>query len=185
MSAPLVEPRKNGPKLPALTPAFVADRLAASGAAICSLVRGADRELGRWRPEPERWSMVEVLCHLYDAECADFWPRFELILCDGPFTPIDPEGWARDRRYREQNLGKVVDAFRQLRAERVSKLRKMGDVELTTSRRTPTGGTLSAGGVLAAWVDHDLLHLRQLLNILHAHTVQRSAPFDVGYAGTW
>ena len=39
--------------------------------------------------------------------------------------------------------------------------------------------------MLAAWVAHDLLHLRQLVELHYAWTAQQLQPYSVAYAGDW
>jgi hypothetical protein len=39
--------------------------------------------------------------------------------------------------------------------------------------------------MFAAWVAHDLLHVRQLVELHYAYTVERNQPFLVDYAGGW
>jgi hypothetical protein len=46
-------------------------------------------------------------------------------------------------------------------------------------------GRLSAGDMLMSWVAHDLLHLRQLVELHYAYHKQQAQPYDIGYAGDW
>jgi hypothetical protein len=44
---------------------------------------------------------------------------------------------------------------------------------------------MRAGDMLAAWVAHDLLHMRQLVELHRTYTVTQLAPYDTRYAGEW
>ncbi len=46
-------------------------------------------------------------------------------------------------------------------------------------------GSLSAGDLLSSWLAHDLLHLRQLIELRYALTLKGSIPYRVKYAGEW
>jgi len=46
-------------------------------------------------------------------------------------------------------------------------------------------GSISAGDILASWAAHDLLHLRQLIELHWAYQRQQVAPYEVRYAGDW
>ncbi|MBK8984873.1 MAG: hypothetical protein IPM39_02140 [Chloroflexi bacterium] len=46
-------------------------------------------------------------------------------------------------------------------------------------------GKFTAGDMLAAWVAHDILHLRQLVELKWANTVVELRPYIVQYAGEW
>jgi hypothetical protein len=47
------------------------------------------------------------------------------------------------------------------------------------------GYSLRAGDLLAAWAAHDLLHLRQLVELQYECRRQQAAPYRVEYAGDW
>ncbi len=68
------------------------DRLSKNRWAFESLVKGASPEQVRWKPSPDKWSMLEVINHLYDEEREDFRARLEPVLADPrrPLSPIDP-----------------------------------------------------------------------------------------------
>jgi hypothetical protein len=46
-------------------------------------------------------------------------------------------------------------------------------------------GKLSAGDIMASWLAHDLLHLRQLLELRYHLTLTNSMPYMLEYAGKW
>jgi hypothetical protein len=46
-------------------------------------------------------------------------------------------------------------------------------------------GPISAGDLLAAWVAHHLLHMRQLVELHWAYTMADLQPYKVDYAGVW
>ena len=51
-----------------------------STAMIRALVAGLTTAEARFKPNPESWSVLEVVCHLYDLEREDFRPRLDAIL---------------------------------------------------------------------------------------------------------
>ena len=69
----------------------------------------ADLSDASWRtqPAPERWSPLEILCHMRDEEKEDFGDRLRVVLAGGgTFTPIRPAEWVIERRYR-RTLGEL------------------------------------------------------------------------------
>jgi hypothetical protein len=50
--------------------------------------------------------------------------------------------------------------------------------------RAPSG-SIRAGDLLAAWVAHDVLHMRQLAELKYAFMAQAMEPYTVKYAGEW
>jgi hypothetical protein len=143
-------------------------------------------EDARQRGPAGQWSILEIVSHLADEEEADFRVRVRLTLEDPEqdWPPIDPEGWARDRRYNERDLSAEFDRFAAARADSLAWLRSLKDPDWRRFREHPHG-RLSAGDLMASWAAHDALHLRQIAKRLY-ELARRDAPgCDVGYAGPW
>ena len=70
------------------------------------LFQSVSDEQARWKPDEGRWSILEVINHLYDEEREDFRKRLELVLKnpEEQWPPIDPEGWVVQRKYNQRNL---------------------------------------------------------------------------------
>ena len=174
-----------------LTLATAADRLAANAGAVRALASAVPTEQARWRPEPTRWSLLETVCHLADEEREDFRVRLEhtLLRPDEPWPPIDPMGWVSTRAYNEQDLTAQLSGFLEAREHNVAWLRGLADGtachDLDTAYAHPQWGPVPAGDLLAAWLAHDQLHLRQLVELHYAWTREAAAPFDTRYAGEW
>lgn len=47
---------------------------------IRALLSGITPEESRIKPDPESWSILEVVCHLYDEEREDFREHLDFIL---------------------------------------------------------------------------------------------------------
>src|SRR5256885_9777327 len=82
-----------------------------------ALLNGRDGATWRALPAPAEWAPVEIVCHLRDEEVEDFGARLRVVLDGGErFTPIDPERWATERRYLEDDGPRALAAFRERRA---------------------------------------------------------------------
>jgi hypothetical protein len=99
------------------------------------------------------------------------------------FTPIDPERWAIDRRYLEDDGARALAAFRERRAASLGSLVGLAPARLTPVIEHRRTGGLSGLDILAAWVEHDRLHLTQLAATLARHWAGRWAPLHTEYAG--
>ncbi len=164
---------------------FAIQRFQHNVQAISALAAEVDTAQARWKPAPEEWSILEVIHHLYDEEREDFRPRVDLTLHhpNVPWPPIDPEGWVIARRYNERELGEMLAAFQ---SERAASLAWLGTLDNPDwSRSHPAAGTLHAGDLLASWLAHDTLHLRQLAQLHHQYTAYLAQPYGVRYAGEW
>jgi hypothetical protein len=77
-----------------------------------ALLTDLDPAAWRARPAPAEWAPVEIVCHLRDEEVEDFGARLSVVLAGGnSFTPIDPERWAVERRYLEDDGPAALGPF--------------------------------------------------------------------------
>jgi hypothetical protein len=162
-------------------------RFAANAESIRRLVEGVSDEQARWKPAPGKWSILEVVNHLLDEERDDFRTRLDLTLHhpETAWPGIDPEGWARDRRYNERNLGESLERFLTERRRSLEWLRGLETPSWNLSRTHPVAGELRAGDLLSAWLAHDLIHIKQLARLHYDHQAARLAPYKADYAGRW
>jgi hypothetical protein len=149
-----------------------------------ALLAGLDSAGARTRPAPDEWSPVEILCHLRDEETEDFGARLRVIV-DGAdeFAPIDPERWAKERRYHEASLPDVLQTLCARRQASLNLLASVWPESLNGSRTHKRLGRLSGLDILAAWVAHDRIHLAQLAGTLARIWALRWAPLRAEYAG--
>lgn len=161
--------------------------LAENSERIEALLRPVDEDTARRRPDEESWSAIEVINHLYDEEREDFRVRLDILLHrpDEPWPPINPPGWVTERRYIERSLAPSLQGFLSERAGSLAWLDGLANVDLKCSGPTPWGGTIRAGDMLAAWVAHDLLHMRQIVEVFWSLTEHAVQPYDNRYAGEW
>ena len=164
-----------------------ADLLETQGLTIAALFGGLSPRLAAWRPAADGWSAHTVLCHLLDEERGDFRPRLVATLEDEgrPWPGIDPEGWVTARGYAERSTSETLDAFVAERRTSVLRVRALSGAPWDHAHEHPTLGRITARDLLAAWLDHDRLHLRQVLGTLHAAGDLIVPGGRPDYAGTW
>lgn len=153
---------------------------------IRALVVGVTLEEARARPQPESWSTLEVICHLYDVEREDFRQRLDIIL-NRPhekFPMIDPPSWIVGRQYNERDLTEMLDKWAAERAQSLAWLKELANSNWDTEY-SDQYGSMKAGELFAAWVAHDNLHMRQLVELRRSRLEKLVAPYDPGYAGEW
>ncbi len=153
---------------------------------IRALLSGIAQGESQVKPARESWSMLEVICHLYDEEREDFREHVDFILHrqNEEWHQIDPQGWVTARNYNEQDFAGMQDKFFAERDESLRWLRGLSHSDWGTTY-TSKYGTTTAGEMLACWIAHDNLHIRQLVE-LRRHRIERlSQPHDLEYAGEW
>ena len=138
------------------------------------------------RPDAGSWSLLEVICHLYDEEREDFRQRLDIILHrpDSPWPPIDPPGWVSERSYNTRDLADMLAQWRAEREKSLAWLAALVTPDWEAEYLAPFGH-IKAGDMLAAWAAHDGLHIRQLVELRRSRLVSLARPYDVRYAGDW
>lgn len=152
-----------------------------------TLLDGLDEDAMRWRPQPGKWSALEVICHLADEERQDFRLRIDLTLHDpGREWPgIDPPAWVSEHAYQDRAPADAIDDFMHERAKSLIWLDHLEDPPWDNAHEHPSLGPLRAGDLLASWAAHDVLHLRQLTALRFHHLAEVASPYTPDYAGPW
>ena len=162
-------------------------RLELNSGAFWSLLGGVGSRQARWKPAPDQWSALEVVCHLGDEEREDFRQRLRSTLADPsePWPAIDPGGWVSERRYLERDLAAAVEDFLEERKQSVAWLNDLSSPAWENRYAHPLLGEITAGDLLASWVAHDFLHLRQLSRLHYLYAAALAEPHSAAYAGDW
>lgn len=161
-------------------------KMAGTAEVIAGLVRDVAEPQARWKPDAQSWSILEVINHLYDEEKEDFRIRLDFVLHrpNQPWPKTDPPGWVLARHYNDRELKESLDNFLAERRASLQWLQALSDPDWGAVYEAPFG-PIRAGDIFAAWAAHDLLHLRQLVELHFAYTQQLVQPYQVDYAGPW
>ena len=162
-------------------------QLRQNGELIRELVAGISQEQAKLKPSPEEWSVLEVVNHLYDEEREDFRQRFDYLLHHPgeAWPPTDPMGWVTSRKYNERDLANSLQNFLDERQKSLAWLAGLEEPNLDLFDTHPIAGKFHAGDMLASWVAHDLLHLRQLVELKYFLVGEWIRPYSPRYAGEW
>lgn len=150
------------------------------------LLHGLTREMYLWKPAPEKWCLLEIICHLFDEEREDFRARTKHVLetPDDPMTPIDPVAWVKERAYLEQDFEPSLEKFLKERNASVDWLQSLESPKWINTYAHPKIGPLTAKMFLANWLAHDYLHIRQILRVKFEYFRQLTDE-NMDYAGNW
>jgi hypothetical protein len=153
---------------------------------IRALLVRITQEEAQIKPDPESWSILEVVCHLYDEEREDFREHLDFILHrqKEEWHAIDPQSWVRERNYNQQNLDEMKDKFFAERSKSIEWLETLSNVDWETIY-TSQYGSVSAGEMLSCWIAHDNLHIRQLVELRRYRIKNITVPYSLEYAGEW
>lgn len=162
-------------------------RLASNAEVFRHLLEHVSEDQARWKPRPEKWSLLEVINHLADEERDDFRTRLSLTLegTGEAWPSIDPPRWAIEREYNKRDLDASLTEFLRERRHTLRWLDELGEVDPEASYQHPTVGRIAAGDLMTAWLAHDLIHIRQMTRLHYEFLAERAAPYSPAYAGDW
>ena len=111
----------------------------------------------------ENWSVVEVICHLRDAETRALEREQAMRDEDHPFlAAYDQEAWAREYDYASQELHTALDEFKAVRARRLALLEGLSLDQWQRSGRHEEQGDITLQAHVLHIAAHDLVHLAQI-----------------------
>lgn len=138
-----------------------------------------------YRPNPNKWCLLEVLCHLKDEETLDFRARIGNLL-ENPvreFTPINPPSWVLDHHYMDQDPSLILAQFLQEREKSILWLNSVQSQNWEAEFHHSTFGKMTPKTLLSNWLAHDYLHMRQIIGL--KFQILESKANSLNYAGSW
>jgi hypothetical protein len=146
------------------------EQLRAMPQLLRSLLGGVTEEEARWKPAPERWSVMQVLGHLAHVEAHGFRGRVLVMLReDNPqVDSYEPDSYAAAGEYDAPSLRAALDAFERERGRSLGLLRSLRPEAAARTAVHTKLGTITMGALLNEWPFHDLGHLRQIAELLRA-----------------
>lgn len=167
-------------------PAYIIAEFKRNRTVFAGLLQGLESTLYSWNPNAESWSILQVVCHLYDIEREDFRERVQSLLenPEQPFRSIEPGDWIEGRKYAEQDYEAKVASFLNERDQSIAWLESLNKPAWDHTYHHTIRGEMSAALFLSNWLGHDQLHIRQV-NRIKRQYLQLQTGFDLSYAGNW
>jgi len=165
---------------------YLKRQLALNRDRVAAMARGISEDQAHWKPNEENWSILEVICHLADEEEFDFPFRLRMILeqSEKDWPDIDPVGWITEHNYHEADLFETLNRYMELRNMALAWLDSIENPDWDITYQAPFG-EISAGDMFVSWVTHDLLHMRQLIELQRFYMAEQAKPYRLDYAGEW
>ena len=165
---------------------YIIEELTRNKIVFKDILEGLEKDVYLWKPNSEKWCVLEVACHLYDEEREDFRARVKLTLetPEMPANPIDPVRWVTTRKYIEQDYNNVLQRFLLERDNSIAWLSDLKNPKWNNIYRHPLLGDINAEIFLSSWLAHDYLHIKQITKIKYDYFKEMSGD-KVGYAGEW
>ncbi len=162
------------------------EQLQENKAVFYNLLNDVNKDMYLWKQNPTKWSLLEIVCHLYDEEREDFKFRTQWVLEKPNQTPptFNPVEWVTERKYLEQDYHTMLNKFIEERAQTIKWLQSLESPKWEHYYEHPKKGKLTAKFFLTNWLTHDYLHIRQIIKLKYDYLKQQSGE-QIDYAGTW
>ncbi len=120
----------------------------------------------KWRPEPAKWSIAEIIAHLADAEIVASW-RMRSVIGENGITiqPFDQDAWASVFEYRERDTKQSLETFRVLRENNLAMLKEIPKETWDNYGMHLERGKESIAHLARMFAGHDTNHVLQVEKI--------------------
>lgn len=111
----------------------------------------------------EGWSVIEILCHLRDAEQRALERVRKMRTEQEPFiAAYDPEQLAEERAYKSASLQQALADFKDFRQQHLAELARLNLSDWERTGHHEELGEITISGHTLHMVSHDLSHAAQL-----------------------
>ena len=115
---------------------------------------------------PGEWALVQIVCHLRDAEERALERTRRMRDSDHPeISSYDPSAWAIERDYGSQDLAAALATFRTFRESHVSDLGAIPWPDWHRQGSHAEYGAIDILGHAIHVVSHDAIHLLQIVQL--------------------
>ena len=140
------------------------DALKRGPALLEHVIRDMSEASLRTRPQPEKWSPMEIVAHLADSELIYAY-RIRQVLADSnpTFAPIDQDALAEQFHYQEAVLADKLELFRTARKATLNLLSRAKPEDLERKGFHPEYQRhFTLADLVQRLSDHDANHLGQI-----------------------
>lgn len=138
------------------------DVLSSTAGRLRELTSGRTREELARKPD-QRWSVVQILAHLADAEIVGAWRYRSILACDAvALQAFDQNAWASAFRYEDTDPSESIQLFDANRSATLSLLRRADPALYANYGMHAERGKETIEHLIRLYAGHDLNHLTQI-----------------------
>ena len=138
----------------------------ATAARLKKLTRGLTPKQLKWKPQPGKWSIAEIVAHLADAEIVASW-RMRSVIGENGITiqPFNQDAWASAFQYSERDPKQSLELFRVLRESNLAMLKRIPPATWDNYGMHLERGKESISHLARMFAGHDTNHILQVERI--------------------
>jgi DinB superfamily len=137
-----------------------------TSAKLKKAIQGLTASQLKWRPEPAKWSIAEIIAHLADAEIVASW-RMRSVIGENGITiqPFDQDSWASVFVYQNRDARRSLELFRVLRENNLDMLKEIPKEIWDNYGMHLERGKESIAHLTRMFAGHDTNHVLQVERI--------------------
>jgi len=120
----------------------------------------------RWKPNPKKWSIREIVCHLADSEIVGIARMHQIVSAskDAPPTLVayDQDALAERYTYNSHDEQLAMQVFKTLRKHATALLKSLPREAFEKAGVHPKLGKITLAGWVKLYADHAETHLQQI-----------------------
>ncbi len=130
-------------------------------------IKGLTPSQLKWRSQPAKWSIAEIIAHLADAEIVASW-RMRSIIGENGVTiqPFDQDSWASAFKYQNRDARRSLELFRTLRENNLAMLKEISKETWDNYGMHLERGKESIAHLTRMFAGHDTNHVLQVEGIV-------------------
>jgi len=139
----------------------------ASAGKLKKLLRGLTAKQLKWKPEPVKWSIAEIVAHLADTEIVAGW-RMRSVIGENGITiqPFDQDAWASVFQYGKRDARRSLEIFRVLRENNLALLKEIPREAWDNYGMHLERGKETISHLARMFAGHDTNHILQVERIV-------------------
>lgn len=121
----------------------------------------------KWKPEPTKWSIAEIVAHLADVEIVASWRMRSIVGANGTtIQPFDQDAWASAFQYAKRDPKQSLEVFRVLRENNLAMLKSLPPEAWDNYGMHLERGKETIAHLARMFAGHDTNHVLQIENIV-------------------
>lgn len=125
-------------------------------------------------PEPGKWSVRQIVCHLADAEIVGA-TRFRRIIAESnpQILAYDQNAWAERLDYHRRKTSQALETFRRIRHENFELLKSLPNEAFGRTGVHSERGPMTLLDFVRVYAEHAENHARQIRDVRNAYKASR------------
>ena len=133
---------------------------------LAKAIRGLTPSQLRSRPQPDKWSIAEIMAHLADAEIVVSWRMRAIIGANGtPIQAFNQDAWADAFQYGKRDPKQSLETFRMLRENNLAMLKAISKEAWENYGMHEERGRETIAHLTRLYAGHDENHVKQVENL--------------------